>query len=449
MLVAAAVATAGGASASAAAPSPGALIPGPTASAAALAVRIVLPTGRVVGSRAITGGASGGTATTASFSYPSDGSVIVTGKTGAATRTREAKTATAVATAAASNISIFEGEITADSASAQASAAAAAGNAGGGFGGTGVVHLQALGRPHAYGKALLSDWGSLTISSHTTDRTADPGIKSYDGVSVALEIQLTAAHGGLPAGTEIQVGYAAAQAQTAPPVPANLGPRPGDQPQLLPPATGPLIGVPQISEPLLSAGPYDFPVYGASSYKDDYGNARQNITWQHGVDILGQLGQPLVAVAGGTLYSVGWNHGSGNRLWLRDRQGNEFLYAHLSAFSTLARNGAHVRAGEVIGFMGDTGNSAGLATHVHFELHPVSMLFIGVDGAVDPAVYFPAWHRVANLTFPVATGWAPKVPGTIAAPRPGAVLIGSTDIASADGLNPASLKRVLHPAASG
>ena len=311
------------------------------------------------------------------------------------------------------------------------------------------MHLQALGRPHAYGKVLLSGWGYLTIGTHTIDRKAGPGIKSYDGVSVGLDIQLTTAHGGLPAGTEIEVGYAAAQAQTAPPVTANLGPRPGDQPQLLPPAAGPLIGVPQIVDPPLTAGPYDFPVYGASSYKDDYGNARENITWQHGADILGQLGQPLVAVADGTLYSVGWNHGSGNRLWLRDRQGNQFLYAHLSAFSSLARNGVHVRAGEVLGFMGDTGNSGGLATHLHFELHPVSMLFIGVDGAVDPAVYFPAWHRVANLAFPVAAGWAPKVPGTIAAPRPGAVLIGSTDISSADGLDPASLRRVLRPAASG
>ena len=375
--------------------------------------------------------------------------MIVTGETKAAATTSEAKTAAAGATSTASNISIFEGEITADSVSAHASAATGAGNAGGGFGGTGVVHLQALGRPHSFGKALLSDWGYLTISSHTIDRTADPGTKSYDGVSIGLDIHLTTAHGGLPAGTEIQVGYAEAAAQTALPIAPNLGPLPGDRPDLLPPATGPLIGVPQIVEPPLTAGPYDFPVYGSTSFTDGYGNARKNATWQHGVDIIGQLGQPLVAVADGTLYSVGWNHASGNRLWLRDRQGNQFLYSHLSAFSTLAGNGVHVHAGQVIGFMGDTGNSAGLPAHLHFEVHPVSMLFIGFDGAVDPTVYFPGWHRVANLAFPVATGWAPKVPGTIQAPKPGAILIGSTDISSADGLDPASLRRALRPATSG
>jgi hypothetical protein len=213
--------------------------------------------------------------------------------------------------------------------------------------------------------------------------------------------------------------------------------------------TGPLVGVPQIVEPELTAAPYDFPVFGRVTFTDEYGNAPQNQTWQHGVDLLGQLGQPLVAVADGTLYSVGWNHAAGIRLWLRDRQGNQFLYAHLSAFSSIVANGAHVRAGEVIGFMGDSGNTGGIPTHVHFEVHPVSTLFLGFDGAVDPAPYFPTWHRMASLAFQVATGWAPKVPGTIKAPSPAAVLLGSTDISSADGLDPGSLRRALRPAAGG
>ena len=44
------------------------------------------------------------------------------------------------------------------------------------------------------------------------------------------------------------------------------------------------------------------------------------------------LGTPLLAVADGTIFSVGWNDLGGYRLWLRDRQGNQFYYAHLSAF---------------------------------------------------------------------------------------------------------------------
>ncbi|HWE80066.1 MAG TPA: M23 family metallopeptidase [Gaiellaceae bacterium] len=420
--------------------------PGPTASARAFAVRIVFPTGRVVASEPAV---DSGSITAPSYSYPGDGSVILTGSTRAASSTRVARAASAASTASASNISIFDGEITADSAFAHATAATASGRAGGAFTGTGAVHLQALGRGHAFGRAVLGDWGVLTISPHTVDRAGDPDVKSFEGVSIGFDVHLRAAHGGLPAGSDIQVGYVEVRAQTAPPVIPNLGPKPGDRPQLLPPVTGPLIGVPQLVEPQLSASPYDFPVYGRSSFEDDYGNARQNQTWQHGVDIFGALGQPLVAVADGTLFSVGWNHASGIRLWLRDRQGNEFLYAHLSAFSTLAANGAHVHAGQVIGFMGDTGNSGGHATHLHFEVHPVSMLFLGFDGAVDPTAYFAGWHRIANLAFQVATGWAPKVPGTIKAPEPGAVLIGSTDISSADGLDPAALRRVLRPTPNG
>ena len=180
---------------------------------------------------------------------------------------------------------------------------------------------------------------------------------------------------------------------------------------------------------------------------DRYGTARQDSSWQHGIDVFGGLGQPLVAVSTGMLYAVGWNDAAGNRLWLRDRQGNTFLYSHLSAFSTLASNGAHVRAGQVIGFMGDTGNSGGMPTHLHFEVHPVSMLFLGQDGAADPGPYLAKWRHMATLPFAVATGWAPKVPGTIKAPEPGAVPLTSTDISTASGLDPAAVRRALRPAA--
>ena len=417
---------------------------GATASAKALAVRIVFPTGRVVGSEAA-GGTAGGSVVSQSYAYPADGSVIVTGDTKARAATATGKTATSSATSSASNISLFDGEITADSVAAHASASGGTSKVGGAFGGTAVSNLQALGRPHAFGRAALGDWGYLVIAHHQTTRTNGFDTHSYEGVSIALDIHLVTGHGGLPAGTELEVGYAETSSETAPPAIVDAGPVPGDAPRLLPPATGPLIGVPQEVEPPLTATPYVYPVYGSASSTDTYGNAKEDNAYQHGIDIFGGLGQPLVAAATGTLYSVGWNHASGNRLWLRDRQGNEFLYAHLSAFSTLVSNGAHVRAGQVIGFMGDTGNSGGLATHLHFEVHPVSMLFLGFDGAVDPSPYLASWRHIASIAFPVATGWAPKVPGTIRAPEPGVVPLGATDISTADGLDPASLLRSLKP----
>jgi len=197
--------------------------------------------------------------------------------------------------------------------------------------------------------------------------------------------------------------------------------------------------------PTLTAGHYVFPVYGPSSYIDTFGAARADVSYHHGDDIFGQLGQPLLAVADGTVFSVGWNKVGGNRLWLLDGQGNQFYYAHLSAFSTAAVNGARVKAGEVVGFMGRTGDAEGTPYHLHFEVHPVSLLYLGYDGAVDPTPYLDAWSHQRDLPFPVVSGWAPAIPGGPAAPEPGAILLGMSDISTADGLDPASLQRALTP----
>ena len=422
-------------------------VPGATATARALAVRIVFPDGRVVGSPAAGGADGSGSATAASYAYPGSGAVVVTGSIDAAASTKEGKLANATASSTASNVSLFNGEITADSVAAGSSATTSTHNAGGAFRKAGVVNLQALGREHAFGHATLGDWGTLTISRHSVDRSAADQTKGYTGTVVALDVTLTAPHGGLPAGTEIQVGYASAGAQTAPPVVADSGPSLGDRPQLLPSATGPLLGIPQVVTPEFTGTPYVYPVFGGTSVTDGYGTPMPNGAWVRGADIYGRLGQPVVAVSEGTLYGVGWNPSSGNKLWLRDTQGNQFLYTHLAAFTKLASNGSHVRAGQVIGFMGSTGTSAGPRVRLHFEVYPVSMLFLGDAGAVDPGPYLGSWHHLASLTFPVAAGWAPKVSGTLSAPRPGAVLTGVNDISTADGLDPASLRRAVRPKA--
>ena len=89
-----------------------------------------------------------------------------------------------------------------------------------------------------------------------------------------------------------------------------------------------------------------------------------------------------------------------------------------------------MKAGQVVGFMGNTGDAEGAATHLHFEVHPVSLIYLGYDGAVDPTTYLQSWRRLRNLPFPVATGWAPSPPGVARAPAPGALLLGATDIAT-------------------
>jgi len=189
-----------------------------------------------------------------------------------------------------------------------------------------------------------------------------------------------------------------------------------------------------------------FPVYGQVSFSDTFGAFRADTGWHHGDDIFADLGTPVLAVAKGVVFSVGWNTLGGNRFWLADRQGNQFYYAHLSAYSPLAVNGARVNAGDVLGFVGNTGDAITTPYHLHFEIHPVSLLGKGYDGVVDPTPYLLAWEHLHNLSFSggvdsktVASIGKPKSP----APEPGAVLLKVADISTVAGLDPAAIKQAL------
>jgi hypothetical protein len=198
--------------------------------------------------------------------------------------------------------------------------------------------------------------------------------------------------------------------------------------------------------PELTAGGYVFPVYGNSSFTDTFGGVRGDVSggWHHGDDIFAALGAPILAVANGTVFSVGWNRVGGWRLWLRDEQGNQFYYAHLSAYSPLAVNGAIVKAGDVLGFVGSSGDAEGTPYHLHFEVHPVGLLGLGYDGAVNPTSYLLAWQRLQDVRFDAASGWTPAHGAN--APKAGAILLQSSDISSASGLDPGSIERSLAPA---
>jgi murein DD-endopeptidase MepM/ murein hydrolase activator NlpD len=262
----------------------------------------------------------------------------------------------------------------------------------------------------------------------------------------ALEIKLMLDHGGLPAGTTIDAGFAEVAAKASPlePLPARPRKVKAKAPEPLP--GFPPIHAPPTVTPKLTAGGYVFPVYGPSSFVDTFGAARGDISsgWHHGDDVFAPLGAPILAVATGTVFSVGWNPVGGNRLWLRDGKGNLFYFAHLSAFTPLAVNGSKVNAGDVLGFVGNTGDAQGTPYHLHFEIHPVGLLGEGYDGAVNPTSYLLAWKHLQDVSFSGGGAWAPgQSLGN--APKPGAILLSASDISTADGLVPGSLQRAVRP----
>lgn len=149
--------------------------------------------------------------------------------------------------------------------------------------------------------------------------------------------------------------------------------------------------------PSLRQRGYVFPVLGQMAVFDTFGTPRAEVSWHHGDDLFAPRGTPVLAVANGLVFSVGWQRLGGRRLWLRDQSGNEFYYAHLNGYSRLARDGQLVRAGDVLGFVGNSGDAELTPPHLHFEIHPAALLPLGYDGAVDPTTYLTHWRHALRL----------------------------------------------------
>lgn len=122
-----------------------------------------------------------------------------------------------------------------------------------------------------------------------------------------------------------------------------------------------------------------FPTVAGATYRNDYHAARSGGRSHAATDLFAAAGSPVFAAAGGTVvWSPRGEHPSaGYALWVRDRRGRTFAYYHLghaggrrrSAVARGIREGVHVRAGQLIGRVGDSGNAAGGSAHLHFEIH--------------------------------------------------------------------------------
>ncbi len=157
---------------------------------------------------------------------------------------------------------------------------------------------------------------------------------------------------------------------------------------------------------------------GDVNFSDDYGAPRAGTVWHHGNDIFADRGTPVVAVADGRLSRVGVNTLGGNRLWLTDDAGNSFYYAHLSAYAPAALEGARVSRGQVIAFVGNTGQAITTPPHLHFEVHPGGE----ENDSVDPYPYLIAWQRGTDIP----KAFAQAATSTSPAPASGAVLVDGT-----------------------
>src|SRR3954447_14351362 len=170
-----------------------------------------------------------------------------------------------------------------------------------------------------------------------------------------------------------------------------------------------------------------FPVAGATTYQDDFGQARAGGVHQ-GNDLLATKKTPAIAVEGGKVKFWTTSASAGCMLYLYGASGTMYEYIHLNNDVTMKndnrgkcvagmsyakglKDGAKVTAGQQIGYVGESGDANGMASHLHFEVHPNG------GAATDP---YPYLQTAQHLLFFAKLG----TPFTLALTGP---VVSSTD----------------------
>ena len=110
------------------------------------------------------------------------------------------------------------------------------------------------------------------------------------------------------------------------------------------------------------------PVAGANSFSDTWGAPRSGGRTHKGVDMTAATGTPLVAVESGYIWSPNWHWAGGNGVYVRGDSGDIYYYAHMNGYASGLYDGMRVGAGQLVGYVGNTGNSR--VPHLHLGWQP-------------------------------------------------------------------------------
>ncbi|MEX2212112.1 MAG: M23 family metallopeptidase [Gaiellaceae bacterium] len=171
-----------------------------------------------------------------------------------------------------------------------------------------------------------------------------------------------------------------------------------------------------------------FPVVGPSNFTNDFGAPRGSGRHE-GNDIMAPKRAAAVAVESGTVRLWTTSARAGCMLYLHGDSGTSYLYIHLNNDRTLKNdnagscvpgiayargleNGARVAAGEMIGYVGDSGDADGIASHLHFEVHP------GGGGAANPYKHLLAARRLLFAAAPGSEVFKLSMRGTVVEAAP-------------------------------
>lgn len=87
-----------------------------------------------------------------------------------------------------------------------------------------------------------------------------------------------------------------------------------------------------------------------------------------GTDILAPRWTPIYACIDGRVEKAKITKVGGNVIGLRGKDGYYYYYAHLEAFAVGLKPGVKVKSGQIIGYVGNSGNAQGGPTHLHFGI---------------------------------------------------------------------------------
>ena len=137
------------------------------------------------------------------------------------------------------------------------------------------------------------------------------------------------------------------------------------------------------------AGP--FPIAGLAYWNDDWGACRDGCSRTHeGLDIFAKYGTPLVATADGVVTQKYVGELPGIAIEIQDANGVQYFYCHMSGWAEGIQTGDTVQVGQVIGYVGNSGNAISTPPHVHLEIQPG-----GVPAPPKPHV--DQWVKLAEI----------------------------------------------------
>jgi hypothetical protein len=165
-----------------------------------------------------------------------------------------------------------------------------------------------------------------------------------------------------------------------------------------------------------------FPVAGDVTYIDDFGQARPGGAHQ-GNDLMGVKKTPVVAAESGKVEFWTTSANAGCMLYLHGDSGTDYWYIHLNndltmkndnrgkcvpgvAYARGLKDGAKVQAGQMVGYLGDSGDANGIHAHLHFEVHPNG------GAAVSPYPYLQSAQRLLFFA-KVGTPYTLALTGTV------------------------------------